>query len=105
MVRALYGYFQPAMFNALSIEQAPQFLQARADCQRAFGRGDADGLARAGTNSKLEYLNFGAASIRPSGAQKFAEALADDGAVDQKTVAQAIEKYGIDPDRPDPVTL
>jgi pyruvate dehydrogenase E1 component len=33
------------------------------------------------------------------------KALADDGALDQKTVAQAIEKYGIDPDRPDPVTL
>ncbi len=33
------------------------------------------------------------------------KALADDGMLDQKTVAQAIEKYGIDPDRPDPVTL
>ncbi|MDH3431728.1 MAG: pyruvate dehydrogenase (acetyl-transferring), homodimeric type [Gammaproteobacteria bacterium] len=33
------------------------------------------------------------------------KALADDGVLDQKTVAQAIQKYGIDPDRPDPVTL
>jgi len=33
------------------------------------------------------------------------KALADDGVLDQKTVAEAIEKYGIDPDRPDPVTL
>ncbi len=33
------------------------------------------------------------------------KALADDGVLDQKTVTQAIEKYGIDPDRPDPVTL
>jgi pyruvate dehydrogenase E1 component len=33
------------------------------------------------------------------------KALADDGVLDQKTVAQAIGKYGIDPDRPDPVTL
>ncbi len=32
-------------------------------------------------------------------------ALADEGALDRKTVAAAIEKYGIDPDRPDPVTL
>ena len=32
-------------------------------------------------------------------------ALADDGALDTKTVVEAIEKYGIDPDRPDPVTL
>jgi pyruvate dehydrogenase E1 component len=33
------------------------------------------------------------------------KALADDGVLDQKTVVQAIEKYGIDPDKPDPVTL
>jgi pyruvate dehydrogenase E1 component len=32
-------------------------------------------------------------------------ALAEDGVLDQKTVGQAIKKYGIDPDRPDPVTL
>ncbi len=32
-------------------------------------------------------------------------ALVIDGVLDDKTVAQAIEKYGIDPDRPDPVTL
>ncbi|MEO1582653.1 MAG: pyruvate dehydrogenase (acetyl-transferring), homodimeric type [Pseudomonadota bacterium] len=33
------------------------------------------------------------------------KAMADEGAIDQATVAQAIEKYGIDSDRPDPVTL
>ncbi len=33
------------------------------------------------------------------------KALADDGRLDQKTVAAAIEKYGIDPDKPDPVRL
>ena len=33
------------------------------------------------------------------------KALADDGVLDQKTVVQAIDKYGIDPDRADPVTL
>jgi pyruvate dehydrogenase E1 component len=33
------------------------------------------------------------------------KALADGGALDQKTVTQAIGKYGIDPDRADPVTL
>ena len=33
------------------------------------------------------------------------KALADDDVLDQQTVSQAIEKYGIDPDRPDPVTL
>jgi pyruvate dehydrogenase E1 component len=33
------------------------------------------------------------------------KALADEGTLDQKTVAKAIEKYGIDPEKPDPVTL
>ncbi len=33
------------------------------------------------------------------------KALADDGVLDNKTVAAAIKKYDIDPDRPDPVTL
>ena len=33
------------------------------------------------------------------------KALADDGALDRTTVSQAITKYGIDPERPDPVTL
>jgi pyruvate dehydrogenase E1 component len=33
------------------------------------------------------------------------KALADDGKIDQKTVGEAIQKYGIDPDKPDPVTL
>ncbi len=33
------------------------------------------------------------------------KALADDGALDHKTVSKAIEKYGIDADKPDPVTL
>jgi pyruvate dehydrogenase E1 component len=33
------------------------------------------------------------------------KALADEGVLDQKTVTEAIKKYGIDPDRPDPVTL
>ena len=32
-------------------------------------------------------------------------ALVEDGVLDTKTVAGAIKKYGIDPDRPDPVTL
>ena len=31
--------------------------------------------------------------------------LVEDGVLDRKTVGKAIEKYGIDPDRPDPVTL
>jgi pyruvate dehydrogenase E1 component len=33
------------------------------------------------------------------------KALADDDVLDQKTVAKAIQKYGIDPEKPDPVNL
>ena len=33
------------------------------------------------------------------------KALADDGALDMSTVAEAIEQFGIDADKPDPVTL
>jgi pyruvate dehydrogenase E1 component len=33
------------------------------------------------------------------------KALCDEGSVDVETVAGAIEKMGIDPDKPDPVTL
>jgi pyruvate dehydrogenase E1 component len=33
------------------------------------------------------------------------KALADDGVLDQKTVSEAIKKYAIDPEKPDPVTL
>ena len=33
------------------------------------------------------------------------KALADDGKIDQATVAKAIKKFGIDPEKPDPVTL
>ena len=33
------------------------------------------------------------------------KALAADGAMDASTVSEAIRKYGIDPDKPDPVTL
>ena len=33
------------------------------------------------------------------------KALADDGDIDRKIVAQAIEKYGIDPNKPNPITV
>jgi pyruvate dehydrogenase E1 component len=33
------------------------------------------------------------------------KALADDGKLDQKTVSEAIQKYGIDPEKPDPVMV
>jgi pyruvate dehydrogenase E1 component len=59
-----------------------------------FGRSDARNALREHFEVDRHYIAVTAL-----------KALADDGAIDQKTVAQAIDKYGIDPDRPDPVTL
>jgi len=59
-----------------------------------FGRSDARAALRQHFEVDKRYIAVTAL-----------KALADDGALDQKTVAQAIETYGIDPDRPDPVTL
>jgi pyruvate dehydrogenase E1 component len=59
-----------------------------------FGRSDGRKALREHFESDRHYIAVTAL-----------KALADDGAVDQKTVAQAISKYGIDPDKPDPVTL
>jgi pyruvate dehydrogenase E1 component len=59
-----------------------------------FGRSDARNALREHFEVDRHYIAVTAL-----------KALADDGAIDQKTVAQAIDKYVIDPDRPDPVTL
>ncbi len=61
-----------------------------------------DGFGRSDTREKLRwffevdrfYLTVAALS-----------ALADDGVIDRKVVSQAIKKYGIDPDKPDPASL
>ncbi|MBT8089136.1 MAG: pyruvate dehydrogenase (acetyl-transferring), homodimeric type [Gammaproteobacteria bacterium] len=61
-----------------------------------------DGYGRSDARKALrEHFEVDSRSI----AVTALKALADDGVLDQKTVVQAIEKYGIDPDRPDPVTL
>jgi pyruvate dehydrogenase E1 component len=59
-----------------------------------YGRSDARAALR--QHFEVDKRFIAAAALK---------ALADEGAIDQKTVSQAIEKYGIDPDRPDPVTL
>jgi pyruvate dehydrogenase E1 component len=60
------------------------------------GYGRSDGRAALRQHFEVDRRYIAVTSLK---------ALADEGAIDQKTVAQAIEKYGIDPDRPDPVTL
>jgi pyruvate dehydrogenase E1 component len=59
-----------------------------------YGRSDARAALR--QHFEVDKRFIAAAALK---------ALADEGAIDQKTVSEAIEKYGIDPDRPDPVTL
>jgi pyruvate dehydrogenase E1 component len=60
------------------------------------GYGRSDGRAALRQHFEVDARFIAVAALK---------ALADDGALDQKTVAEAIKKYGIDPDRPDPVTL
>jgi pyruvate dehydrogenase E1 component len=60
------------------------------------GYGRSDGRAALRQHFEVDAKFIAVAALK---------ALADDGALDQKTVAEAIRKYGIDPDRPDPVTL
>ena len=59
-----------------------------------FGRSDARAALRAHFEVDRHYIVVAAL-----------KALADDGALDEKTVIDAIERYNIDPDKPDPVTL
>ena len=56
-----------------------------------FGRSDRRSMLRAHFEVDRHYVAVAAL-----------KALADDGAVPPALVRQAIEKYGIDPDRPDP---
>ncbi|MDH3531329.1 MAG: pyruvate dehydrogenase (acetyl-transferring), homodimeric type [Gammaproteobacteria bacterium] len=60
------------------------------------GYGRSDGRDALRQHFEVDRFSIAVAALK---------ALADEGAMDQKTVTQAIEKYGIDPDRPDPVTL
>lgn len=59
-----------------------------------FGRSDARAALRDHFEVNRYYIAVAAL-----------KALADDGALDQKTVQAAIERYQIDPNKPDPVTL
>jgi pyruvate dehydrogenase E1 component len=60
------------------------------------GYGRSDGRAALRQHFEVDKRFIAVAALK---------ALADDGALDRDTVAAAIRKYGIDPDRPDPVTL
>ena len=59
-----------------------------------FGRSDARDALRRFFEVDRRYIAVAAL-----------KALADDGKIDQNTVTKAINQYGIDPEKPDPVTL
>ena len=61
-----------------------------------------DGFGRSDSRAALrEFFEVDRYSIALSALK----ALADDGALDANTVGQAIEEFGMDPNKPDPVTL
>jgi pyruvate dehydrogenase E1 component len=61
-----------------------------------------DGYGRSDSRQALrEFFEVDRHSI----AVEALKALADDGALDAQTVSRAIESFGIDPDKPDPVSL
>jgi pyruvate dehydrogenase E1 component len=61
-----------------------------------------DGFGRSDTRTKLrEFFEVNRYYVTVAALK----ALAEDGAIDAKVVAQAIAKYGIDPNKPNPVTL
>jgi pyruvate dehydrogenase E1 component len=59
-----------------------------------FGRSDSRGKLREFFEVNRHYVVVAAL-----------KALADDGVVDRARVSEAIAKYGIDPDKPNPVTV
>ena len=86
---------------------ATDYLQAYADQIRAFVPGryrvlGTDGFGRSDTRARLRHFfevnrYFIAIAALHS--------LAEEGAVSAAAVRQAIEKYGIDPEKPNPVTV
>ncbi|HEV2609410.1 MAG TPA: pyruvate dehydrogenase (acetyl-transferring), homodimeric type [Noviherbaspirillum sp.] len=85
------------------------YMRAFAEQIRAFmpkGRNykvlGTDGFGRSDTRAKLrEFFEVNRYYVTVAALK----ALAEDGAIDAKVVAQAIAKYGIDPNKPNPVTL
>jgi pyruvate dehydrogenase E1 component len=61
-----------------------------------------DGFGRSDSRDKLRYFFEVNRHFVVVAALK---SLADEGAIDAKVVADAIKKYGLDPNKPNPVTL
>jgi pyruvate dehydrogenase E1 component len=86
---------------------ATDYMKSQADQIRAFvpGRYVVLGTDGYGRSDRRERLRHFFEVNRYFVAIAALKALADDGALPPSTVRQAIEKYGIDPEKPNPVTV
>jgi pyruvate dehydrogenase E1 component len=77
-------------------DQIRQWVPGRYTVLGTDGYGRSDGREALRAHFEVDSKSIAVAALK---------ALADDGGVDLKTVAAAIAEFGIDPDKPDPVTL
>jgi pyruvate dehydrogenase E1 component len=103
---------EPVVTSLLRSRQGPviaatDWVKAYADQIRAFvpGRYHVLGTDGYGRSDRRERLRHHFEVNRYFVAVAALKALADDGAVPPETVRAAIAKYGIDPDKPNPVTV
>jgi pyruvate dehydrogenase E1 component len=76
--------------------------QIRGSCPRRYVVLGTDGYGRSDTREKLRHFF----EVNPEYIAVAAlKALADDGAIPMAKVAEAIAKYGLDPDKPAPWTV
>jgi pyruvate dehydrogenase E1 component len=77
-------------------DQVERWIPGRFVSLGTDGYGRSDGRAALRQHFEVDRHHIAVTALK---------ALADDGKLDQKSVSEAIKAYGIDPDRPDPVTL
>ena len=77
-------------------DQIERFVPGRFVSLGTDGYGRSDGRAALRQHFEVDRRYIAVTALK---------ALADEGMLDQKSVVEAISAYGIDPDRPDPVTL
>ena len=110
--------FQPLVHTQLQIQMLQLLLEAETatDYMKAFADGirpfiprgriykalGTDGYGRSDTREQLRHFFEVNRYFVAIAALK---ALAEDGAIEAKVVGQAIAKYGIDPAKPDPMTV
>ncbi len=89
-------YIAATDYMKINADQIQRWLPGRFVSLGTDGYGRSDGRAALRDHFEVDKRYIAITTLK---------ALADDGVLDQKTVAQAIAKYGIDPTKPDPVTL